>query len=124
MRSKTVTLAGVAGSCLAHLALIPILAFYGISICPVLRSHGFGVGCAYNGAFVFWLMAANAIGTLVALKFGLRKFAVAILYATIFAAGAAGLIGYLGSLRVPAPTITRMGTALFYSSILLGVLHL
>src|SRR4051812_14404270 len=116
MKFRATYLAGIAGTCLAHLSLIPILAFYGISICPVLRDRGFGLGCAYNSIFVLWLVAANALGTAAALRLGLRKFAIAIVYAVIFAAGAAGLTGYLDTLHASAQTITRMGTALFYSA--------
>src|SRR6185295_11969994 len=124
MKLRGSYLTGIIGTGLAHLALIPILAFYGISICPVLRERGFGLGCAYNGAFVAWLVAANAIGTAVALRLGARKFSLAVLYGAIFAAGATWLRNYLISMHAPVPTIMRMGTALFYSAILLGVLHL
>ena len=37
---------------LAHVTLIPLLAMYGLQICPILHGLGFSFGCVYNTVFI------------------------------------------------------------------------
>ncbi|MBI3556859.1 MAG: adenylate/guanylate cyclase domain-containing protein [Deltaproteobacteria bacterium] len=43
--SRTLALAVAA---LSHLVLVPVMAIYGVSICPMLSERGFGFGCRYT----------------------------------------------------------------------------
>jgi class 3 adenylate cyclase len=43
-----------------HLAFIPLIASYGLAVCPVLRVAGFWLGCAYSGLFIVLVYALNA----------------------------------------------------------------
>lgn len=44
-----------------NLSFIPLLAAYGLSVCPVLKVSGFMLGCAYSGVFVGLVYIINLI---------------------------------------------------------------
>lgn len=44
----------------AHLALIPILSFFGLNICPALKEHGFLFGCKLSAQFVFSVLIVQS----------------------------------------------------------------
>ena len=138
MGNRLTYIAGLALTTLAHLALIPILALYGIAVCPVLSEHGFGLGCVYNGSFVIYVIVANTLSTFALAAYysgqffknggatALRNFRLVAfgVYAFAFSMGMFGLLRYFFFLHVPLPTIDRMTAALFYAGTLLGILHI
>ena len=44
-----------------NLAFIPLMATYGLRVCPILSVAGFWFGCAYVGTFIFLVSAFNII---------------------------------------------------------------
>ncbi len=42
-----------------NLAFIPLMALYGLSVCPVLKTPGFFFGCAYAGTYVATVLISN-----------------------------------------------------------------
>lgn len=48
-------------SILVALPLSPLLSKAGMSICPILREHGFWLGCALNLRFVIYLLTVNLL---------------------------------------------------------------
>jgi class 3 adenylate cyclase len=129
---------GISVAGLAHLAVIPILSLYGVSICPVLGEHGFVFGCKYNAGLVGGVLLMNAALTLASVL-GLRAFqntrspAFNIVrwlpllsvfsHLCAFAAGAYFLTLYLDGLDVPGPSLERMNTAYLYTAVLLSILQ-
>ncbi len=58
---------------LLNLSFIPLMALYGLSICPVLRVPGFFFGCAYSGAFILSVLITNIILILAFINEGPEK---------------------------------------------------
>ena len=120
-----------------HVALIPLLAIYGVHICPVLNERGFSFGCKYNAAFVLASLALSAIANTAlfvifkretergARTFTLRQFSAVsgLLHFTVFILSLLYLCEYLDSLGLPGPSLVRMVAALSIASIFLSILQ-
>ncbi len=57
----------------SHLALIPILSFFGLNVCPVLKEHGFLFGCQVSTQFAFSVVMIQTLVLLV-LSFSVKKW--------------------------------------------------
>ncbi len=123
---------------LSHLTLIPIMAIYGVSICPVLSERGLGFGCRYTAVFVafvllldvgingtLWLVARSRVGDKPLLVGRLKYYPLVTLLVHwgALALGTALLLRYLRSIHAPDATLERMKIAFFYTALLLGVLQ-
>ena len=129
---------GLSTAAVSHLVTIPIMAIYGVTICPVLSERGFGFGCRYTGVFVFgvlvvdsavngslWWLARRYVGQNPLRISKMRFFPLATLLVHLgaFAICTFVLLGYLQNLHVPGPTLERLKVAFFFTALLLGVLQ-
>src|ERR1700728_3606328 len=53
--------AGLSVVGISHLAVIPVMAMYGVSVCPVLYEKGFSFGCRYTGALIASVLVIDVI---------------------------------------------------------------
>jgi class 3 adenylate cyclase len=132
----------IAMSLLAHVGLIPLLAIYGVHICPVLRDQGFSFGCKFNSAYValsltasfifncgvFYVLYQNTVRLENARKFfklTLRDFSwiSGFIHFTVFICGLFFLLDYLEQFNLPGPTTIRMTAAFAISTIFLAILQ-
>lgn len=120
----------------SHLALAPILAIYGVHICPVLGVHGFLFGCKFNLIYIWACLILSSVLNVVLFRelsfrtlakkstFTLRDFSffAAVIHASTFFIGLIVLNDYLESLELPGPSLTRMVAAFSISIIFLSLL--
>jgi class 3 adenylate cyclase len=133
-------------SLLAHLALVPLLAIYGVHICPVLHEQGFSFGCKFNLAYVLCSLTVSVLanaGLFYVLYQNTRRMATANLEPTkhpflslrefplvmaavhiiVFICGIFFLLDYLEAFDLPEPTTIRMCAAFTIAAIFLAVLQ-
>jgi class 3 adenylate cyclase len=120
---------------LSHLALIPLLALYGVRICPVMESLGFGFGVAANGVFVTSIAAIDFVLVYVGWKWVTKSrdesadrvqgftWISLIAHLSLFIGGALLLFTYLRANGVPDPSIARLARVIGCAAILLSVLQ-
>lgn len=112
-----------------NLAFVPLMALYGLRVCPVLHVAGFWGGCSYSGAFIALVLGLNFL--LLALLSRARQGAVAALlrahplpaFAAVYlAATLAALAGQAVFFRVNHMSgLSRAPEVLALASALLGV---
>lgn len=78
MRVKKFTLISFILFVGSHLALIPILSFFGLNVCPILKGEGFVFGCKTSTQFVVSVLFLQSL-TLGALYFCMQKWPKALL---------------------------------------------
>lgn len=100
-----------------NLAFIPLMALYGLSICPVLRVPGFWVGCAYAGSYVAAVLVINFIFLVFSRKRKPLFYACIYLFASILALIVLEFVFGLNHIS----TESRAPEILLVTSLLLGV---
>ncbi|MEK6580713.1 MAG: adenylate/guanylate cyclase domain-containing protein [Bdellovibrionota bacterium] len=126
---------GISFAVLAHFAVIPVFALYGVKVCMVLKGLGLLFGCKYNLAFVFFVLALNSALTvsiwrgLVSVwksnptQIKLFKYFPAlsmISHIASFWMGAYLMNIYLRNMGVPSGTIHRLNIAVAITTALLA----
>jgi class 3 adenylate cyclase len=101
-----------------NLAFVPLMASYGLSVCPVLRVGGFALGCVYSGVFIAIVYSLNT--TLILLN---RNTTRAWLYPLIYVIATAIAITILQHLLKisHAGSMSRGPQILLLTSLLLGI---
>ncbi len=119
----------------SHLALIPLLALYGVRICPVLEELGYGFGVAAHSVFVASIATLDFLLVYVGWKWVTRSSSQSadrvqsfawislIAHLSLFAGGALLLFTYLRANGVPAPSIARLANEIGSAAILLSALQ-